>query len=342
MATIGRYILDENIRDIRIPLAITSGETLLASQRDTIERAFGCRVFDQYGCTELAFFAAEGACGRMHLSPDYSVLEIVDDAGNPLPPGRSGHVIGTSLINDAQILLRYRVGDVATLDPDACGCGSPLPVLRSVEGRAMNAIVLPDGHRLYRIGDVASRIPSVKQCQVVQEEIGVFTIYVVAAPGFGKAEAEQVAANFGASVGKANIRVEVVDRIRRGPGRKCASVISRVAAPEFPPHFENGDVAEHITIVVYSGPLSKRLDSTRRSKVAEVIAAAAREFGIAHEDRLLLAPAMSPGTALMPERTLDSYGIRNGMALVLTSFAAPARYRQGAYNGSPDNTPVTS
>jgi phenylacetate-CoA ligase len=340
MATIGRYILDENIRGIRIPLAITSGETLLASQRDTIERAFGCRVFDQYGCTELAFFGAEGACGRMHLSPDYSVLEIVDDAGDPLPPGKPGHVLGTSLINDAQILLRYRVGDVATLDAKPCGCGSPLPVLRSIEGRAMNAIILPDGHRLYRIGDVASQIPSVKQCQIVQEEIGVFTIYVVAAKGFGQSEAEQVAANFSASVGRARIQVEVVDRIRRGPGRKSATVISKVAAPDLPRQAEESDSAEGLTVVVYSGESSRRFDCTRRTTIAEFIRAAAEGFGIAHGDRLLLAPAASPGTALLPERTLDSYGIRDGMALVLTAVGTPACYRQGAHNGSPDDTPI--
>jgi hypothetical protein len=268
------------------------------------------------------------------------VFEIVDDAGNPLPPGRAGHVLGTSLVNDAQILLRYRVGDVATLDANPCGCGSPLPVLRSVEGRAMNAIILPDGHRIYRIGDVASQIPSVKQCQVVQEEIGVFTIYVVAAQGFGKAEAEQVAANFSNSVGQAKIHVEVVDRISRGPGRKAAAVISKVAAPDLPPPSGEADPAEAIAVVVYSGPASKRFDCTRHTTVAEVISAAAQGFGIAHGDRLLLVPAASPGTALQPERTLDSYGIGDGMTLVLTSFGTPVGYRPGAYSGSPDDTPV--
>ena len=43
----------------------------------------------------------------MHVSSDYSVVEIVDDRGHPTLPGRIGHLVCTSLLNDAQIFLRY-------------------------------------------------------------------------------------------------------------------------------------------------------------------------------------------------------------------------------------------
>ncbi len=346
MAALARYILQENIRDIRIPLAITSGESLLASHREDIERAFGSRVFDQYGCTELAFFGAERPCGRMHLSPDYSVLEIVDDDGAPVPPGRNGHVLGTSLINDAQILLRYRVGDMASLAAGGCGCGSPLPVLESIEGRSMNAIILPDGHRLYRIGDVASRIGRVKQYQVVQEAVGLFTIYVVAAKGFGKADAGQMAENLAASIGPARILVEVVDRIVRGPAGKSATVVSRVAAPEIASGCIEANPPAEITVAVHCGLGTRSLRCARQARVEEVIASAAQDFGMSHGDRLLLVSAASPGAALEPERTLDSYGIANGMTLVLMAVGAsgrPAGYRPGNHsNSTADDTPKSA
>ena len=343
MATLARYMLDHGICDLRIPLAITSGEMLLPAQREAIERAFACRVFDQYGCTELAFFASEGRCGRMHLSPDYGVFEIVDERGNALPPGRTGSVLGTSLINDAQILLRLRVGDMASLDAVPCACGSPLPVIGAVAGRRMNCIVLPDGHLLHRIGKVAAGVPAVKQYQIVQEAIGVFTVYVVAGPEFGGAEAAEVARNVSASVGRAEIRVEVVDRIQRGPGGKCATVVSRVAAPAVPRASQETEPAPDITVVVESRRGAKSFVCARRATVAEVLGAVARDFGMAHGDRLLLVPAASPGTALLAERTLDSYGIGDGTLLVLTAVggaASPAGYRPGAPGGPTDDTPI--
>jgi phenylacetate-CoA ligase len=87
IATVAQYVIAQGIRSIKIPLAITSGETLQQHQRTAIESAFGCRVFDQYGCAELSVFAAEGQCGQMHVSSDYGIVEIVDDAGGPFHLG---------------------------------------------------------------------------------------------------------------------------------------------------------------------------------------------------------------------------------------------------------------
>jgi phenylacetate-CoA ligase len=318
ISAIARYILERDIRDIRIPIAITSGEILLPHQRNAMESAFGCHVFDQYGCTELSVFGAEGPCGRMHLSPDYSVLELVDDVGQPVQPGTTGHVLGTSLINDAQILLRYRVGDVARLAANPCHCGSPLPVVEAVEGRSMNAVVLPDGRRVYRVADVASRIPSVKQYQVVQEAIGVFTIYAVATNEFGPAEAEQMAANLGDTVGRAKIRVEVVDSISRGPGRKSPSVISLVGAPYGTAASESGEAAASISVAVQFGNDVKTFGFSSRATVAEIVLMVSQSFGV-KGNRFLLMPSASPGTALRRERTLESYGLRSGAKLLLTA-----------------------
>jgi phenylacetate-CoA ligase len=322
ISAVARYMLHQNIRDIRIPVAITSGETLLPRQRDQIQRAFGCRVFDQYGCTELSVFAAERPCGRMHLSPDYSVVEFVDDEGRPLPPGRTGHVLGTSLLNDAQILLRYRVGDMASLAANPCACGSPLPVLESVEGRSTNAVVLPDGRRLYRFAGLDSEIPSVQQSQIVQEAIGVFTIYVVATKDFGETEAARLAASLETSVGPAKIGVQVVDSISRGPGRKSAAIISRVAEPEISRPSPAAADPENMTVIVQSERGLRHFEVTRGTKVADLESAALDAFEMVSRDRCLLAPATSPGTALLPERTLDSYGLRNGTTLVLTTVGA--------------------
>jgi phenylacetate-coenzyme A ligase PaaK-like adenylate-forming protein len=71
IAALARYVVQEGIAGVRIPLAITSGETLHPAQRRLIEQAFHGRVIDQYGCAELSVLAVEGLCGALHLSPDY-------------------------------------------------------------------------------------------------------------------------------------------------------------------------------------------------------------------------------------------------------------------------------
>lgn len=230
VATLAQYVLEKGGEGASIPVAITSGETLHPQQKDVITRAFACQVYDQYGCAEMSVFGAEGRCGSMHLSPDYGVTEVVDDSGNPVPPGTSGHLVCTSLINTAQILLRYRMGDAGALAGGECACGSILPVLQSVDGRTANAILLPDGRKLFRMSAIDAEIPTIREYQIVQEEIGVFTMFVVPADGFQKSDAERAALNLRANVGTARIDVRPVSSIPRGPGGKFSSVVSKVTA----------------------------------------------------------------------------------------------------------------
>jgi phenylacetate-CoA ligase len=232
ISALARYVAQEGIDWVRIPLAITSGETLHPAQRRLIERAFGCRVFDQYGCAELSVLAAEGSCGRLHLSADYGITEVVDDGGEPVADGTAGQLVCTGLVNTAQILLRYRIGDTGTIAARPCGCESTLPVLDKLEGRSANAILLRDGRRLYRMSAIDAEIPTIREYQIVQEEVGRFTLYVVPAEGFRSADAHRAAGNLAESVGPAVIRVECLDRIPRGPGGKFASVVSRVTAAD--------------------------------------------------------------------------------------------------------------
>jgi phenylacetate-CoA ligase len=228
VATVGQYLLDEGIADIRIPIAITNGETLYPSQRRVIERAFSCRVFDQFGCTELAAFAAERCCGRMHISPDYGVMEIVDDLGTRLPHGKVGHLICTGLINEAQILLRYRMGDRASLGASPCGCGSSLPLVESMNGRTSAGVLLADGRITHELGPFAEHVYCLKQHQIIQEGIGRFTVRVVATPEFGDVHRAELTERIVQSTGPATVRFEVVDQIERGPGGKFQLFISRI------------------------------------------------------------------------------------------------------------------
>ena len=98
-------------RGERLPLkaAITSSETLYDFQREAIERAFECRVFDYY-----ARRRARRLLGRVRPAPA-AITSARNTASprssttthQPLPPGNEGIMVGTSLHNLGMPLIRY-------------------------------------------------------------------------------------------------------------------------------------------------------------------------------------------------------------------------------------------
>ena len=89
-----------------------------------LEEAWGGTLFSTYGLTEagLAFHECPAHRG-LHSHPDLVVVEIVDDAGRPVPEGEPGELVITTLQVEGTPLIRYRTGDVTFAVPGACPCG---------------------------------------------------------------------------------------------------------------------------------------------------------------------------------------------------------------------------
>lgn len=110
--------------------------------------------------------------GQYHVQAESVLVEVLDEAGRPAPPGELGRVVLTPLHNFAWPLLRYEVGDWA--EPgEACPCGRGLPVLRRIVGRQRNLAVTPDGRRyrpaivLSGVDDLRADAP-IRRFQVIQ------------------------------------------------------------------------------------------------------------------------------------------------------------------------------
>ena len=89
-----------------------------------LEEAWGGELCSTYGLTEagLAFHECPRRRG-LHSHPDLVVVEIVDDAGRPVPDGGVGELVITTLQVEGMPLLRYRTGDVTFQVAGACPCG---------------------------------------------------------------------------------------------------------------------------------------------------------------------------------------------------------------------------
>jgi phenylacetate-CoA ligase len=80
-----------------------------------------------------------------HVDADSVLLEIVDDAGDPVKPGEVGRVLATGLISETMPLIRYEMGDLMVASDRRCSCGRGLPMVERLEGRWKDRFVLADG-----------------------------------------------------------------------------------------------------------------------------------------------------------------------------------------------------
>jgi phenylacetate-CoA ligase len=207
--------------------AITSSEALTPAMRDTICRAWGCRAYQEYGSVENCGLATECEAGSLHVSPDFGIVEIVDAEGQPVPPGVEGRVVCTGLLNDAQFLVRYEIGDTAMWSDRPCSCGRDhLPVLAAMTGRLEDVVVGPDGRELVRFHGIFINLPHVLQGQVVQEAVDRFRVRVIADDGFDPAQVAEIQKRMAARLGPVHVTVDRVTELERNSRGKVRAVIS--------------------------------------------------------------------------------------------------------------------
>jgi phenylacetate-CoA ligase len=101
-----------------------------------LERIWGCSAYSTYASSEtITSFCECTARQGGHLHPELAVVEILDEAGQPLAEGEAGEVAVTPLQIEAMPLVRFRTGDVSFLIRETCGCGRRTPRLGPILGR---------------------------------------------------------------------------------------------------------------------------------------------------------------------------------------------------------------
>jgi phenylacetate-CoA ligase len=116
-------------------IVISSAEPLSPENRSLIQQAFGIHPRNNYGCSEGGVMGYECKHGRMHINADWIIFEPVDSSHNPISPGQlSDRTLITNLANRVMPIIRYELGDRASLLPEPCDCGITLPVIQ-LEGR---------------------------------------------------------------------------------------------------------------------------------------------------------------------------------------------------------------
>jgi phenylacetate-CoA ligase len=226
---LAQLILDQKLQVPKLRAIVTTSEKLTSDMRDIMERAWRTRVFEEYSTVESALFASECQRGRLHLSPDAGVVEILRPDGTPCDPGEPGEVVTTSLIRNYQVFIRYRLGDVAAWDAEPCPCGLAMPVIKEVVGRVEDVVVGPDGRLMVRFHGIFADQPYIREGQIIQEAIDHIRVKVVPAAGFGQADIDDVVRRIQQRLtSSVRVSVEEVQSIPRNKSGKFQAVINRV------------------------------------------------------------------------------------------------------------------
>jgi phenylacetate-CoA ligase len=149
----------------------------IPATRQRIETAWGARLFDHYGLTEVgptAVECRENPSGMHVMARDY-IAEVIDpQTRKPQSPGEVGELVVTNLGRIGSPLVRYRTGDLVRLDPEPCPCGRPWPRLAGgVLGRTDDMIYLR-GNNVYptAMEAVVRRFPEVAEYRLIIDRTG--------------------------------------------------------------------------------------------------------------------------------------------------------------------------
>jgi phenylacetate-CoA ligase len=111
-----------------VRVVIVAGEPggSITATRERIEQAWGARVIDHHGLTEVGPISFE--CwenpGFLHLNEAEYLCEVIDPAtGEAVADGQMGELVITNLGRTASPVIRYRTADIVIRRSGRCPCG---------------------------------------------------------------------------------------------------------------------------------------------------------------------------------------------------------------------------
>ena len=225
-------------RTLRLPqlrVVCTTGEPLYPHQRELIAQAFGAPVANEFGSRDIGFTAHEAPGGQMLLMSESHIIEVLDEAGQPVAPGEAGEAVITGLTSTAQPFIRYRTGDMLRLAREPAAGGQGLHVIAEVTGRQTDFVVASDGRVMHALAViyVLRAVSGIAQFKCVQHAIDRMEVMIVPDANWNEAARNAVVAGLRARLGETlKVDVRMLDEIPPEASGKHRYVVSHVPLAE--------------------------------------------------------------------------------------------------------------
>lgn len=176
MCDIAGYIERHNIKLDFTPVAIfPTSETLTKPGRELLERAFNCKVYDQYASSEGAPFVTECEHQKLHIELSTGVFEQLNENSN--------EILVTSFTTYGTPLIRYRIGDSMIFSHEnySCTCGREGLIIKEIQGRRLDYLYTAGGGKISaaNIANGFKNVPNaIIRAQVVQDRVGEILISI--------------------------------------------------------------------------------------------------------------------------------------------------------------------
>ncbi|MCF0172915.1 MAG: phenylacetate--CoA ligase [Bacteroidales bacterium] len=137
----------EGLRDkIQLKFGAFGAEPWTENMRKELESKLGIKAYDIYGLTEISGPGVGGECqcqDGTHLWEDMFYPEIIDPAtGEPLPEGKEGELVFTTLDKWGMPMIRYRTRDLTHLNYSQCACGRTMVRMGRILGRSDDMLIV--------------------------------------------------------------------------------------------------------------------------------------------------------------------------------------------------------
>jgi phenylacetate-CoA ligase len=203
--------------------ARTYSERLPDDLREQVRAAWGVPLSDLYSANEVGYVALQcPQSGLYHVQSEDVLAEVIGDDDRPCAKGETGRVVVTSLHNYAMPLLRYDLGDLATVG-GACPCGRTLPTLEGILGRTRNMMRLPGGRTAWPGFPLNAlvKLEAIRELKMIQHSLEEIEVQVVLGRALTPDEETTLAEAVRTRLRHPfHVRLTTVERIARGAGHK--------------------------------------------------------------------------------------------------------------------------
>lgn len=154
---------------------VTMSDSLKESTRQSASEYFKCPVYDMYGNEEFGVIASEDGSeyGKLVNTADLYV-EVLDlEKDIPVKEGEIGRLVITDLHNKAFPMIRYEIGDLASVIKAENG----KLYINQLAGRQADMLYATDGRPIFYFHCISLLEPyrDIRQFQLIQEDYNHFT-----------------------------------------------------------------------------------------------------------------------------------------------------------------------